>query len=84
VAFSSILGDIAADLIGGPVKFYHSKINFKLPSGGEEIGWHQDWLRADATPSATVWPRRSLAIAGRREHALQPAVGFPATIGRSA
>ena len=25
-AFDSILGDIAADLIGGAVKFYHSKI----------------------------------------------------------
>jgi ectoine hydroxylase-related dioxygenase (phytanoyl-CoA dioxygenase family) len=43
VAFDSILGDIAAALVGGPVKFYHSKINFKLPDGGEEIGWHQDW-----------------------------------------
>lgn len=42
-AFDSILGDIAADLVGGPVKFYHSKINFKLPNGGAEIGWHQDW-----------------------------------------
>jgi ectoine hydroxylase-related dioxygenase (phytanoyl-CoA dioxygenase family) len=42
-AFDSVLGDIAADLIGGPVKFYHSKINFKLPGGGAEIGWHQDW-----------------------------------------
>jgi ectoine hydroxylase-related dioxygenase (phytanoyl-CoA dioxygenase family) len=42
-AFESILGDIAADLIGGPVKFYHSKLNFKLPRGGAEIGWHQDW-----------------------------------------
>lgn len=42
-AFASVLGDIAADLIGGPVKFYHSKINFKLPHGGAEIGWHQDW-----------------------------------------
>lgn len=43
VAFDSILGDIAAELIGGAVKFYHSKINFKLPDGGAEIGWHQDW-----------------------------------------
>ena len=42
-AFESIIGDIAADLVGGPVKFYHSKINFKLPRGGAEIGWHQDW-----------------------------------------
>ena len=43
VAFASVLGDIAADLVGGPVKFYHSKVNFKLPGGGAEIGWHQDW-----------------------------------------
>jgi ectoine hydroxylase-related dioxygenase (phytanoyl-CoA dioxygenase family) len=43
VAFASVLGDIAADLIGGAVKFYHSKVNFKLPKGGAEIGWHQDW-----------------------------------------
>lgn len=43
VAFNSALGDIAAALIGGPVKFYHSKINFKLTQGGAEIGWHQDW-----------------------------------------
>jgi ectoine hydroxylase-related dioxygenase (phytanoyl-CoA dioxygenase family) len=42
-AFESVLGDIAAALVGGPVKFYHSKINFKLPRGGAEIGWHQDW-----------------------------------------
>jgi hypothetical protein len=43
VAFHSVLGDIAADLLGGAVKFYHSKVNFKLPEGGAEIGWHQDW-----------------------------------------
>ena len=43
LAFGAVLGGIAATLIGGPVKFYHSKINFKLPHGGAEIGWHQDW-----------------------------------------
>ena len=37
-AFDSVLGDIAAELIGGPVKFYHSRINFKLPEGGAENG----------------------------------------------
>jgi ectoine hydroxylase-related dioxygenase (phytanoyl-CoA dioxygenase family) len=42
-AFNSVLGDIAADLVGRAVKFYHAKINFKLPGGGAEIGWHQDW-----------------------------------------
>lgn len=43
IAFDSALGDVAADLVGGPVKFYHSKVNFKLPRGGAEIAWHQDW-----------------------------------------
>lgn len=43
MAFESVLGDITADLAGGAVKFYHAKINFKLPEGGAEIGWHQDW-----------------------------------------
>jgi ectoine hydroxylase-related dioxygenase (phytanoyl-CoA dioxygenase family) len=43
LAFGKVLGGIAAALIGGAVKFYHSKINFKLPHGGAEIGWHQDW-----------------------------------------
>lgn len=43
-AFHSALGDIAADLIGGAVKFYHAKINFKLPkSDATNIQWHQDW-----------------------------------------
>ncbi len=43
-AFESALGDIAADAIGGPVKFYHAKINFKLPrSEVSNIQWHQDW-----------------------------------------
>ena len=43
-AFESALGDIAADTIGGPVKFYHAKINFKLPcSEISNIQWHQDW-----------------------------------------
>jgi hypothetical protein len=53
-AFDSVLGDIAADLIGGPVKFYHSKVNFKLPEGGAEIGWHQDWAVFPHTNSNLV------------------------------
>ena len=53
-AFYSVLGDIAADLVGGPVKFYHSKVNFKLPEGGAEIGWHQDWAVFPHTNSNIV------------------------------
>jgi ectoine hydroxylase-related dioxygenase (phytanoyl-CoA dioxygenase family) len=53
-AFDSVLGDIAADLIGGAVKFYHSKVNFKLPEGGAEIGWHQDWAVFPHTNSNIV------------------------------
>lgn len=43
-AFQSVAGDIAADLLGGAVKFYHSKINFKIPgSTASNVQWHQDW-----------------------------------------
>jgi hypothetical protein len=36
------VGDIAADLLGGDVKFYQSKLNFKWAKGGAEVKWHQD------------------------------------------
>ncbi len=43
-AFESRLGDRVADLIGGPTKFYHAKINFKQPgSHSAVVQWHQDW-----------------------------------------
>ena len=35
--------DIVAKLMGGTARFHHSKLNFKLPHGGEAIEWHQDW-----------------------------------------
>jgi hypothetical protein len=38
----SLLGDIAADLLGPDVKFHHSKLNFKASEGGAEVKWHQD------------------------------------------
>ncbi|MBE0595600.1 MAG: phytanoyl-CoA dioxygenase family protein [Gemmatimonadales bacterium] len=44
VAFESKVGDIVAELIGRPVKFYHAKVNFKLPSSTvSDVQWHQDW-----------------------------------------
>lgn len=36
--------DIVAKLLGGTVRFHHSKLNFKLPSSlGGTVHWHQDW-----------------------------------------
>ena len=36
--------DIVAKLLGGTVRFHHSKLNFKLPSSlGGAVHWHQDW-----------------------------------------
>ena len=55
LAFGEVLGGIAAGLIGGPVKFYHSKINFKLPHGRAEIGWHQDSPVFPHTNTNLVW-----------------------------
>lgn len=52
VAFESNVGDMAADLIGGAVKFYHSKINFKLPGvDSAQVQWHQDWTHFPHTNS---------------------------------
>ncbi|HEV7865029.1 MAG TPA: phytanoyl-CoA dioxygenase family protein, partial [Acidimicrobiia bacterium] len=38
----SVLPEIMADLVGPDVKFHHSKLNFKVAHGGEEVKWHQD------------------------------------------
>ena len=40
----SLLGDVAADLVGPDVKFHSSKLNYKWPGGGETVDWHQDIL----------------------------------------
>ncbi len=32
-----------AQLLGGSVRFDHSKLNFKHPGAAAEIQWHQDW-----------------------------------------
>ena len=43
-AFECGVGDMVADLIGGPTKFYHAKINFKQPgTHSAVVQWHQDW-----------------------------------------
>jgi ectoine hydroxylase-related dioxygenase (phytanoyl-CoA dioxygenase family) len=44
---------LAIDLLGDPVRFHHSKLNYKWSGGGEEIKWHQDiqfWPHTDFTP----------------------------------
>lgn len=44
---------LACDLLGGPVRYHHGKLNFKWSDGGEEIKWHQDiqfWPHTDFTP----------------------------------
>lgn len=35
--------DLVAELLGGTVRFDHGKLNFKPPSGGAAVEWHQDW-----------------------------------------
>lgn len=52
-AAKSVIGDIAADLVGPDVKFHHSKLNFKWAGGGEEVKWHQDiqfWPHTNYSP----------------------------------
>ena len=38
----AIVGPVS-DLLGGSVRFDHSKLNFKPAGGKTEIHWHQDW-----------------------------------------
>lgn len=52
-AAESPSADLAADLCGPDVKFYHSKLNFKWPKGGHRFDWHQDipaWPHTDYSP----------------------------------
>ncbi len=49
----SVVPDIVADLVGGDVKYHHSKLNFKWASGGEEVKWHYDigfWPHTNYSP----------------------------------
>ena len=44
---------LACSLLGGPVRYHHSKLNYKWSDGGEEVKWHQDiqfWPHTDFSP----------------------------------
>ena len=44
---------LAMALLGGPVRYHHSKLNYKWSDGGEEVKWHQDiqfWPHTDFSP----------------------------------
>ncbi len=44
---------LAVELLGGPVRYHHSKLNYKWSDGGEEVKWHQDiqfWPHTDFSP----------------------------------
>ncbi|MEM7561529.1 MAG: phytanoyl-CoA dioxygenase family protein [Pseudomonadota bacterium] len=43
LAKSDAILDPVAQLLGGTVRFDHSKLNFKHPGAAAEIQWHQDW-----------------------------------------
>ena len=45
--------ELAMALLDGPVRFHHSKLNYKWSGGGEEVKWHQDiqfWPHTDFSP----------------------------------
>lgn len=44
---------VAMAILGEPVRFHHSKLNFKWSDGGAEVKWHQDiqyWPHSDFSP----------------------------------
>jgi len=52
-ASASPIVRVAADVCGPDVKFYHSKLNFKWPKGGQVFDWHHDinaWPHTDYSP----------------------------------
>ena len=52
-AFDGPAAQLAQALLGGPVRFHHSKLNYKWADGGEEVKWHQDiqfWPHTDFSP----------------------------------
>jgi ectoine hydroxylase-related dioxygenase (phytanoyl-CoA dioxygenase family) len=52
-ASGSPMAKVAADVCGPDVKFYHSKLNFKWPKGGQKFDWHHDipaWPHTDYSP----------------------------------
>jgi ectoine hydroxylase len=45
--------ELAQAVLGGPVRYHHSKLNFKWSDGGEAVKWHQDiqfWPHTDFSP----------------------------------
>jgi ectoine hydroxylase len=51
-----VMVELAADVVGPDVKFYHSKLNIKSGKGSSAFDWHQDivgWPHTDFSP-ATV------------------------------
>ncbi|HIL06985.1 MAG TPA: phytanoyl-CoA dioxygenase family protein [Acidimicrobiia bacterium] len=52
-SLEGMAGKLACALLGGPVRYHHSKLNFKWSDGGEEVKWHQDiqfWPHTDFSP----------------------------------
>lgn len=44
---------LACQLLGGPARYHHSKLNYKWSGGGAEVKWHQDiqfWPHTDFSP----------------------------------
>ena len=76
-ASDSPSADLAADVCGPDVKFYHSKLNFKWPGGGMRFEWHQDipgWPHTDYSPVTIglcledCGPEQGPLMAIRRSH----------------
>mgnify|MGYP001220859113 FL=1 len=52
-ALEGLAAQIAMDILGKPIRYHHSKLNFKWSDGGEEVKWHQDiqfWPHTDFSP----------------------------------
>ena len=52
-ALEGLAAGLACSILEGPVRYHHSKLNYKWSDGGEEVKWHQDiqfWPHTDFSP----------------------------------
>lgn len=52
-ALGGLGAQLACELLEGPARYHHSKLNYKWSDGGEEVKWHQDiqfWPHTDFSP----------------------------------
>jgi hypothetical protein len=62
---TGLMADVAADLVGPNVIFYHSKLNFKWFDASDTVKWHQEGLLPGGVESCAKQSSRSFSMQRR-------------------